>query len=47
MADTDVTDTVIKFSGANTIKAEVLQAVQDGVDEIDVVTNIGEFKVAI
>jgi len=49
LADTDVnTDTVIGFPlGANTtaIKvAEVLQAVQDGVDEIDVVMNIGEFK---
>lgn len=49
LADTDInTDTVIGFPlGANTtaIKvAEVLQAVQDGVDEIDVVMNIGEFK---
>jgi len=49
LADTDVnTDTVIGFPlGANTtaIKvAEVLQAVKDGVDEIDVVMNIGEFK---
>lgn len=46
---TDVnTDTVIGFPlGANTtaIKvAETLQAVADGVDEIDVVMNIGEFK---
>lgn len=49
LADTDVnTDTVIGFPlGANTtaIKvAETKQAIHDGVDEIDVVMNIGEFK---
>lgn len=49
LADTDVnTDTVIGFPlGANTtaIKvAETQQAIADGVDEIDVVMNIGEFK---
>lgn len=49
LATTDVnTDTVIGFPlGANTtaIKvAETKQAIQDGVDEIDVVMNIGEFK---
>lgn len=49
LADTDVnTDTVIGFPlGANitAIKvAETKQAIHDGVDEIDVVMNIGEFK---
>ncbi|GEO69637.1 deoxyribose-phosphate aldolase [Levilactobacillus acidifarinae] len=49
LKDTDVnTDTVIGFPlGANTtaIKvAEATQAIADGVDEIDVVMNIGEFK---